>query len=358
MFLCFSFFVFFLVNCSKDSDDPKNNTDDLELRNKIRQMIMIGFHGTELDDTLSIKKDIEEKNIGGVLLYSRNYTSDAQITQLISDMQNLDTISLIISVDQEGGRFTIFSDDSITQEHLGTINNPDTTAYWADLRASHLKDIGINLNLAPVVDLNVNPESPYIGLYGRSFSANSEIVIDNAEIVINSHHANDVNCALKHFPGFGSLRAENIVNGLPDISATWSPDELEPFRYLIDNDLCDAVMVSFVKNDSLDMQYPAFLSYQTVTELLINELGFNGLIISDDFQNSAIETNGYDMETSIKLAINAGVDVLLFPNHSINNENIADNVVNIIADLVKGGEITEEQIDDAYNKISAFKSGL
>ncbi|MGH3985223.1 MAG: glycoside hydrolase family 3 N-terminal domain-containing protein [Pseudonocardiaceae bacterium] len=142
--------------------------------------------------------------------------------------------------------------------------------------ARTLSQIGINANLAPVVDLDVNPASPAIGAMGRSFSADAQVVSEHARVVIEEHRARGVLTIVKHFPEHGSAAADSL-RGFVDVSATWSEAELDPYRTLIHKGLVDVMMAAHVFNRNLDPEWPATLSPSTITGLLRQRLGFRAV---------------------------------------------------------------------------------
>ena len=346
--------------CSKSPTEPNNQNNELDF--KIGQMIILGFNGTEISDTSHIYADIVERHIGGVVLYARNVESPSQLQSLDSALQSLDTTRLFIAVDQEGGYVARLTEakgfsPSVTAQYLGEINNPDTTRYWAGLCATDLNTAGININFAPVVDLNINPDSPAIGHWERSFSVNPDTVVANALVFIEEHHALDIYCTLKHFPGHGSS-TEDSHYGLPDITATWSEIELEPYEDIIAQGQCDIVMTAHVFNGNLDATYPATLSSDVITGILRDELAWDGVVISDDMHMAAINDN-YGLETALELCINAGVDMLIFSNNSSGYyENAAQEAIDLIRGMVDDGRISESRIDEAYQRITQLKHGL
>ncbi|HPO64271.1 MAG TPA: glycoside hydrolase family 3 N-terminal domain-containing protein, partial [Candidatus Kapabacteria bacterium] len=182
--------IFSIISCSSPSE---NNPVENDLDKKIGQMLLIGFRGMELSDTSSIVKDIQNERIGGVILFDvdvalkrtpRNIESPMQLKKLINQIKSYSKTPLFISVDQEGGNVCRLKEKygfpkSVTQKYLGDLNIVDTTRYWGALTANTLSEMGFNLNFAPVVDLNINPDNPVIGMYERSFSADTNIVINN-----------------------------------------------------------------------------------------------------------------------------------------------------------------------------------
>jgi beta-N-acetylhexosaminidase len=224
---------------------------------------------------------------------------------------------------------------------------------WVTART--LSQLGINVNLAPVVDLDVNPASPAIGAFGRSFSADTQIVSEHAQAVIEAHHEHGVFTAVKHFPGHGSATADSH-RGFVDVSNTWSEAELDPYRALIHDGIIDIVMTAHVFNHHLDPEWPATLSPSTITGLLRQRLGFDGVVMADDMQMGAIAEH-YSLQTALRQAIVAGIDIITFANNNPRTyePDIAPKAINIIAGLVEDGTISDARIDESVRRIEALK---
>ncbi len=194
--------VILLSSCS---DDNSVNTpvgiDTNDIKMKIGQMLMVGFRGMSIDENSTISKDLKAGRVGGVILfdkdaalgiYDRNIKSPEQVQSLVAALKSYSTYKLLVAIDQEGGKVNRLKTgygfpSSVSQQYLGTLDNIDSTAYYAKRTAETLKSLGINLNFAPVVDLNVNPESPAIGKVERSFSAAPTIVAKHSQIIIDEH---------------------------------------------------------------------------------------------------------------------------------------------------------------------------
>lgn len=210
------------------------------------------------------------------------------------------------------------------------------------------------MNLAPVVDLNVNPSNPVIGKLDRSFSADPVVVAQQARMVIDAFHQQGIIAALKHFPGHGSSTTDTHKD-FTDVTATWSKKELDPYWALIREGYSDPVMTAHVFNARLDSLYPATLSKATIDGLLRKQLGFRGVVLSDDMQMKAI-ADRYGLEEAIRLAIDAGVDVLIFGNNVSYDPEIASKATSIIRHLVEKGAISPERINESYRRIMTLKT--
>ena len=211
----------------------------------------------------------------------------------------------------------------------------------------------MTLNLAPVVDLAVNPDNPSIAAVDRSFSADPGVVIAHASAFIEALHAGGVSSAIKHFPGLGSAGADTHL-GVVDVTDVWTDVELEPFRTLIRDGLPDAVLTAHIFNARLDPDHPASLSSATVNGLLRGDLGFDRAVISDDLQMGAI-LDAYGFDEAVALAIEAGIDLLLIANQLVYEPDVATRVVDLVEQLVLNGRISEERIDASYRRVLALK---
>ena len=288
----------------------------------------------------------------------RNIESPAQVGALLAFLQAQAPLPLLVAIDQEGGRVNRLKPvrgfpASISHEELGQIDDPGETFRQAERTARTLADLGINLNLAPVVDLDANPDNPVIKGKKRSFSSDPETVARHAVAFVQAHRAQGVLSCAKHFPGHGSARGDTHL-GLVDISTTWRERELIPFQRLIAAGLCDAIMSAHVFNAKLDPESPATLSPATLTGLLREKLGFEGVIISDDMEMKAISSH-YGLEHSVPAAIAAGVDLLCFGNNLNYDPGIAGKAIDILVRAVESGRIPESRIDTSLARVRALK---
>lgn len=330
-------------------------------------MLVVGFRGLDVERDSWIGRAIAEEGIGGVILFDRdarsggvrNVESPAQVARLTARLRALaPDRRLIVAIDQEGGRVTRLSPrygfpDVASQASVGERGDAAVGA-WADGLAATLAGAGIDLNLAPVVDVNVNPDNPAVGALDRAFSADPAVVARDAAIEIEAHRRHGVRTALKHFPGLGSATA-NTDFGVADVTATWRDRELDPYRALLASGLVDAVMAAHVVNGQIDPNAPASLSRPTVTGLLREGLGWDGPVITDDLQAGAI-TAAFGGEDAVALTIEAGCDLLLFTNQQIFDRGIVARTVDLIERLVADGTITEARLDASVERIERLPS--
>lgn len=359
-----SVYAFLPAGCTAQTDPLPENP---ELDVKIGQMLKIGFRGLQMEDSEHIKRDLEAYHAGAVVLFDydvptrtpvRNVESPGQLSELVSDLKAHSTGPLLVTIDQEGGRVARLKPDhgfpeTRSAQWLGEIASHDSTRKYAGSIARTLRQLGINANLAPVVDVNLNPDNPIIGGIERSFSGDSDVVAEQARLYRDAHLEEGVLTTYKHFPGHGSSKVDSHL-GLVDVTDVWSDDELEPYRTLIRDGDVDMIMTAHIFNENWDPDFPATLSPNVIDGILREELGFDGVVLSDDMQMDAIRAY-YGLETAIEQAILAGVDILGFANNSVYEENIIPEAHRIIRQLVEDGRISEERIDQSYQRIRTLK---
>lgn len=337
-----------------------------DLDTMIGQMLMVGFRGLSVNENSPVVRDIRDRHLGSVILFDydvalhkpeRNIASPGQIKKLITDLKRHATIPLLVAVDQEGGQVARLKPKHgfpalPSAQELGQ-HDTEKTRDAGKLAAKTLKKMGINWDLAPVVDVNVNPCSPAIGNLGRSFSPDPHQVVAHAEAFITGLHEHGVLSCLKHFPGHGSAMSDSH-KGLTDVSSTWSPQELIPYRQLVSKGLCDAIMTAHIFNKLLDPRFPATLSRATLTDLLRRDMGFDGVILTDDMQMGAI-TNEYGLEQAMYHALRAGADILVFGNNLEYDPDITSKAIGIMKNLVTSGKISRARIAQSFARIMKLK---
>lgn len=356
----------------KNKSKKEASLTDEKLKEEIGQMIVVGFRGTEASENSDIYKTIRDVKIGGVVLFDydvpsnsfpRNIINPEQTKKLIADLQKYSATSLFVAVDAEGGNVNRLKQKYgflpiVSAEKMGQDKTLKTTEKESAKIAEELKDMGFNMNLAPVIDLNINPKNPMIGVYGRSFSPDPEEVASQAGEFIKNHLNNNIVAVGKHFPGQGSATEDSHI-GIVDITNTYKQAELFPYQKLNAEGLLNAVMVAHVINKKIDNKYPATLSTAFLQDILRKQIGFKGIIISDDMQMAAI-SNNYKLDEAVITAVNAGVDIISVLNNSPDgyDKDIAYKVRDIIFNGLKENKIKEERITESYNRILNLKKQL
>jgi len=361
------------LNYTADVKEEKNlqqtNLTDDQLKEEIGQMIMIGFRGTEAPENSDIYKMIKDVKIGGVVFFDydipsksfpRNIIDYEQTKRLISDVQRYSATPLLVAVDVEGGEVNRLNHKYgflpiLSPREMGQSADTGITAREAEKIATELKELGFNMNLAPVVDVDINPENPIIGALGRSFSSNPQEVGEHAKAFIEAHKEQNIITVAKHFPGHGSSTSDSHL-GMVDVTETYKEEELIPYQELNKEGLLDVVMTAHIINRKIDEEYPATLSANFLQGILRNRVNFDGVIISDDMQMNAIAGN-YGFEDAIIKAINAGCDIVAISNNSSSgyDERLPYKTLDVIYRAVKEGKIPLERIVKSYNRIYDLK---
>lgn len=332
---------------------------------KIGQMILIGMPKAEVDE--KVLEEVRKGKVGSLIFFEKNIPNKpnafASVKSMTWTYQKAASIPLFICIDQEGGKVNRLKEKygftkSITAGALGKSRSLDSVRFYADATAATLAGLGFNVNFAPVVDLAINKDNTVIAKPERAYSANADTVAMMAKEVVKMHRKYGVITSPKHFPGHGSSK-EDTHFGVADVTNTWTEQELLPYRLLIDSGYADAIMTSHIVNKKLDAKgYPGTLSKDILDGILRKRLGFNGVVFSDDMQMHAISKN-FGLEETIKLAINAGVDIMCFSNNIPgSDERTVDKVHAIIKKMVSTGEIKPERIDESFQRIIQLKSRI
>ncbi len=359
------FFGFFsTLNNAVSLANTVSSANTVSLDQKIGQMVMVGFSGKtkSLANVVSLVKDIKAGKVGGVLFLGGNIGSAEQVKQLTHAMQSASSQKLLISIDQEGGKVRRL------RENIGAPFLPSAeqmtkvdknTAYFKYLdTAQFLKKLGFNVNFGPVVDLAINKNNPVIAKLGRSYGTHVGTVAQYAYMFTEAHHVADILTALKHFPGHGSSDKDSH-KGFVNVSKSWQEAELLPFQRLIEWDSADMIMAAHVFLDKMsdDGKSPTSLSKIAITDILRGQLGFKGVVISDDMAMGAIAKN-YTAKRAIIKAINAGSDIVMLSYKKDLKTSLGAWVHQVIAQAVANGQISVNTINQAYQRIMTLKQKL
>jgi beta-N-acetylhexosaminidase len=324
----------------------------MSLEDKIGQMILAGISGTTMDT--NAKKLISQFHVGGIIFYKSNFETLEQAVQLVNQLKagNSSTLPLFLGIDQEGGRVTRLPGGLFNfppNNQIGKVNDPEFSYKIGTLLGHEVKEFGLNLDFAPVLDINSNPNNPVIG--DRSFGNNSEIVSTLGIQTMKGIQSQNIIPTIKHFPGHGDTSIDShlelpIVNkSLMELKVL----ELIPFERAIDHG-ADVVMVAHILLPKLDKTNPASMSKAIISDLLRKQLSFKGVIITDDMTMGAI-TEHFDIGKAAVESVKAGSDIILV-GHDYNN------VVKITSSLitaVENGEISEQRLNDSIERIIQLK---
>ncbi len=334
---------------------------EISLDEKIGQMILIGFDGTSAAsiENSGLSKQIRDGRIGGIMALGKNIVNHEQFKHMIQKVKAIKTkYPLLIAVDQEGGKVARFSESKgfdvfPSAKNIATSKTTKEAAMIYAKMAKMINENEVNLNFGPVVDLNINPLSPAIGKMERSYGKKPETVIKYAQTFVDAHRENRILTCLKHFPGHGSASFDSH-KGFTDISDTWSKTELIPYEDFIRTNDVDMIMSSHVFDSNVDDQYPASLSKMWIQGILRDNLGYDGVVITDDLQMGAI-AKSFSMEEAIIAAINSGTDILLFSGYE---KSTPSTIVASVKRAVKEGSISRDRIEESFDRIQILKKKI
>lgn len=332
------------------------------LEEMIGSMIMVGFRGSTAPQ--DILDAVQAGRLGGVILFDydvklrapRNIIDKNQLQMLTEKLRKSSRHPLFIAIDQEGGKVRRLDPAKgffalPSAQAMGRMSDA-AVQELAYRSGREMAALGINVDLAPVVDIKRSPQSPGLGDLGRLFSSDAETVYKKAEAFSLGLRKAGVIPALKHFPGLGSARLDSH-KGLPDVTDTWNATELLPYRELFKSAWKGMILAAHVYNGNLDESAPSSLSKPIINGLLRKDLGWQGVVISDDLQMGAVA--GIPLRDLIKRAIDAGNDILLFGNNLSYVEAIHVQIFTTLLHLVQSGDITEERIKLSWRRIDALK---
>ncbi|MCL1941413.1 MAG: hypothetical protein FWG09_05675 [Synergistaceae bacterium] len=346
------------------------------------QMLMVGFRGTNENDVSAMIGHIKAGYAGNVIIFDRDFTRTTTttaagsgqfrnivspeqliaLTKLLKDAaQTATKIPIWIAIDQEGGKVQRlrpekgFAENYPSARALGR-GDVEATRDVAERMGRELKKMGVDVNFAPVADVDVKSDSPAIGRFERSFSADPEAAARHVIAFSDGLSKAGVVPCLKHFPGHGSAEDDTHM-GTADVTPTWTEAELTPYRMAFEGGFQGLVMTCHVFNGKLDALYPASLSSKITTGLLRGALGWNGIVITDDLHMGAL-TQHYTIEEIIFRAVDAGADILIFSSNAKNMDFDPDfpkKAHEILVSLVNEGAISKERLYESWDRIVTFK---
>ena len=316
---------------------------------KLGQMVMIGIQGTKVDDDSLYM--LNQYHMGGVILFDRNMESPEQVKQLTSDLQaqSNEKVPLFIGIDEEGGDVVRMAEKLTpppSQKEIGATGDIEQAKTWAIKTAKSLKDMGINVNFAPVADVGSNDK--------RSYSTDANTVIDFVRAATKGYQQENIIYSLKHFPGIGKGKVDSHIDSssIDVVKEVLMTEDILPFKTIIDeNEPNDYfILVSHLKYPALDEEYPASLSSKIMTDLLRNKLGYKGIIITDDMEMGAVANHNDFRSIGVK-AIKAGADIVLVCHEYQHQQEVYLGLL----DAVNSGEISQERIDESVKRIIKVK---
>ncbi|MGD7008233.1 glycoside hydrolase family 3 N-terminal domain-containing protein [Metabacillus sp. 84] len=365
---------------SRLAEAAERAADSMTLEEKVGQMLMPDFRNwkkqgeekatgfTEMNQ--EVGGIIKKYHLGGVILFAENVVDTEQTVRLADGLQKAsENIPLFVTIDQEGGIVTRLQSGTNLPGNmaLGAGRSKKNAYNAGSITGKELDSLGINVNFAPSLDVNNNPANPVIGV--RSFSSNPELVASLGVQTIKGLQDQNIATTAKHFPGHGDTAVDSHY-GLPMVTHNkerLKKVELYPFQKAIEQDV-DMIMTAHVQFPSIDdttytskkdgqqIMVPATLSRKVLTDLLKDEMGFEGVVVTDALNMKAIADN-FGQTEAVIMAINAGVDIALMPAPvtSLETEKNLEEVYNGVVEAVKSGEIPMSEIDDSVEKILELK---
>lgn len=334
-------------------DELKEKIKTMTLEEKVGQLVMVGLD--EYTNNTHSKEMLEKYKVGGFILFEKNIKDAKQMLSLINSLKQsnlINKIPLFLSIDEEGGRVTRMPKEFVklpSSKYIGQFNNSQLSYDIGTILGKELKSFGLNMDFAPVLDINSNAKNPVIG--DRAFGANEKLVSKLGLETMKGIQKEKVIPAIKHFPGHGDTSVDSHI-GLTVVNNTLSrlkSFELVPFKEAIDNG-ADMVMVAHILLPKIDDKNPASFSKAIITDILRKDLNFNGVVITDDMTMGAVMKN-FKIEEAAVMSLKAGTDIILVC-HDYNNEI---KVIDSIKKSIESGNLSMEEVDAKLYRILKLK---
>ncbi len=336
------------------NDDIMEKLNDMTLEEKIGQLVMVGVEGKTLDS--DIKELVVKHYVGGVILFKKNIKSATQAAAFINSIKEVNSVNklpIFISVDEEGGRITRMPDEFRkipSARDIGKKNDENLSYGIGSAIGNMIGQMGFNMDFAPVLDINSNPLNKVID--DRASGSEPDIVKRLGVSTMKGIRSRNIIPVVKHFPGHGDTTVDSHM-GLPVVDydlERLQNFELIPFAEAIQND-ADAVMIAHILMKKIDEDYPASMSYKVVNDILRDNMGFKGVVVTDDLTMGAIEKN-FNIDDAAVKSFNAGCDILLVC-HGYDKEL---RVIEALKRAVENGTISKKRIDESVYRIIELKA--
>src|SRR5690554_517738 len=351
VFVCLGTVLLFLQSWFA-TNQIEEHIKAMTIEEKIGQMVIVGLDGYTLKD--ETRRMLEEYYVGGFVLFGENVQDSAQLLSLVNSLKEANTqdTPLFFSIDEEGGRVSRLPEEFCPMPvngEVAEVNDGEFSFQIGNLLAERVKALGFNMNFAPVLDIDSNPDNPVIG--DRSFGSTTQIVTRLGLKTMQGIQDRRVIPVVKHFPGHGDTAVDSHI-GLPVLEhdmVRLQNMELTPFQVAIQEG-ADAVMLAHILLEKIDSDNPATMSRTIVTDLLREQMGFSGVVITDDLTMGAILEN-YDVGQAAVQAVNAGVDIILVCHG--HQHRVA--VLEALRRAVHDGTISMARLDESVARIIALK---
>ncbi|MCA0754177.1 beta-N-acetylhexosaminidase [Paenibacillus sp. N4] len=336
------------------SDPVIDQLASLTVNEKIGQLVIVGLEGTAM--TAQTKTMIEKYHVGGFILYKDNIADVPQTISLLNALKKANSASrapLWLSVDQEGGKVNRMPDPIMNTpeaQQIGKANDRSYTQQIGEAIGEELLALGFNMDFAPVLDINSNPDNPVIG--SRSFGSDAQKVTVHGLEMMEGIRSKQVAAVVKHFPGHGDTSVDSHLE-LPVVHKSLSElqsFELQPFKEAVGQE-ADAIMIAHLLLPHIDKTYPASLSKELITGLLRDSLGYDGVVMTDDMTMGGIVKN-FSIGNAAVRSVQAGSDILLIGH----DPKLQIAVLNALRKAVEDQTITEERLDQSVLRILRLKA--
>lgn len=369
-------FIIFTVGCKRDALDSEkpdiNDSEDINedneipvdpieekvksmsLEEKIGQLMIVGFDGITINDR--VIAFIEEIKVGGFILFARNIVDENQTLDLLNQLKEANSnndIPLFLSIDEEGGTVSRLPKSFLQLPGAMTVgnkNNRDISYDFGMILGKRVKSLGFNIDFAPVLDINSNPNNPVIG--NRAFGTTIDPVVSSGIEVMRGIRDSEVIPVGKHFPGHGDTNVDSHIN-LPTVDKTIEElmsFELIPFKEAIGENM-EMLMIAHILYPRIDERYPATMSPKIIQEVLRDDLSYDGVVVSDDMTMGAIVKN-FSLEDGVLSFLKSGGDMALICHGEDNPKLVFER----IKTAVEAGELTEEEINRKVYRILKLKN--
>ena len=337
----------------QEGDKIKEQIMGMSLDEKIGQMVIVGLDGYAVDE--HARQMIEEYNVGGFILFKSNIQNSSQMLGFLNSLKRVNQsnkVPLFLSVDEEGGRVSRLPDEFLkipSNRTIGKLNNSSVSHQVGSIIGEELKSFGMNMDFAPVLDINSNPKNPVIG--DRSFGTTPELVSKLGVQTMKGLQSKNIIPVIKHFPGHGDTSTDSHV-GLPRVNNDLKrlrSFELRPFRDAIENG-AEAVMVAHILLPKIDPKNPASFSRTIISDILRTEMNYDGVVITDDFTMGAIVKN-YNIGQAAVKSVLAGSDIVLVC-HDFEKEK---TVISALRNAAQSGQLPMDRIDKSVTRILQLK---
>jgi beta-N-acetylhexosaminidase len=328
------------------------------------QLLVLGFSGTNSSSPgfRNAISDLERGVIGGVLFLPENITSRSELETMVREVKHCACSAIpLIAIDEEGGTVERLGEEFgfphiQSAAEIGS-GSEENAKFQYKMLAQKLFDIGFNINFAPVVDLNKNPNNPIIGARGRSFSRDPLVVAKFAKIFIAAHHALGILTTLKHFPGHGSSSTDTHLTAT-DVGPTWSEDELIPYQRLLTAGMVDAIMVGHLINERKWGGVATQEGSTAISRLLRRHIDFNGVVISDDLTMDAVSPDKNNFPAVLDSSLNAGINIVLVAHPVATKQDEGQYLNSALVDAAIAKKIPLRLIEASWRRVTMLKAKL